>query len=274
MPHAYPHILVLSHRRSGTHLTIDAIRNNFPPYSGAHINLDRLPARHPNPLPLATVQEKLAEKPRVIKSHMHANVDAFFEHDDAHVSLAKRLLDEAVVIYVVRDGRDVLTSLFYYMQEHHSERMMDVTTGEFLHMKNELDDNSYGAALNRIDYWAEHVREWCKCEQTFPVTFEALTTDYTAAVRRIGKRLDLPPPDAPVNVVRRRKSPLDQPLMRRVAGWFDALHRRGLAAVGLKEYTAKNFRKGAIGDHQTLFSKEDLAYFNRQAGSVLEQYCK
>lgn len=123
------HVVVASHQRSGTHLTIDAILNNFDRFDGYH-DLDRLTARHPKHVDRETFAERIRTAPAVLKTHTHGAHEAYFG-DDTNARFVRALMEEHPVIYVYRDGRDVLTSLYYYAREN-DEAMREVSFSRFL----------------------------------------------------------------------------------------------------------------------------------------------
>lgn len=63
------HIVVISHRRSGTHLTIDAISNNFPFFEKEYLNLDHLRSEFKNPVSLEKFKQELA-KGKIGRAHV------------------------------------------------------------------------------------------------------------------------------------------------------------------------------------------------------------
>lgn len=112
----YNSILVASHRRSGTHWTIDSIRHNFPSVNNQFITLERILPNHPSPMNLDEFNSYLDNKGEkaIIKTHLTP-----FEVEkmaDYHVKkIIQSIFNRSKIVYVVRDGRDVLNSLFYYV---------------------------------------------------------------------------------------------------------------------------------------------------------------
>ena len=84
---AVPHVFIVSHERSGTHVAIDAVRNNFPIYKRRfYTSIDRMvdvDRRHRSP---ETIEALLEEGPSVIKTHMTQDTDFFFRSDDGAAS--------------------------------------------------------------------------------------------------------------------------------------------------------------------------------------------
>ena len=125
LPGVGPRIVIATHRRSGTHLAIDLLRRHFPAcrsgkrlgegVDALYLNLDRL-GDHPHPIDEARALELLRRAPRpIVKTHELPDWTAGGRSHDAFVS---RLLADAEVYAVFRDGRDVLCSLHRYTRGH------------------------------------------------------------------------------------------------------------------------------------------------------------
>lgn len=82
-----PPVFVASYRRSGTHLTLDSLAVNFPELGETFANFD------------SDAQD--VHSCRLFKTHVHAQ--------DA----ANSFESSSKFIHVVRDGRDVMVSLYY-----------------------------------------------------------------------------------------------------------------------------------------------------------------
>lgn len=118
-------IVVASHPRSGTHLTIDLLRKQFDicaakkrlgaPLDRLYLALEALTA--PNqPLSEKTAIEILQKTSRpLIKTHADVNLS----HLTSDFSNWQRWLQsKGDYIYVFRDGRDVICSLHLFMQSY------------------------------------------------------------------------------------------------------------------------------------------------------------
>lgn len=256
------HILVASHRRSGTHLTMDAIHNNFREYTSSFVNLDRLAAAHPDPLSISDFTDQLSRSRRLLKTHMYPDAGAFFPSRPAHAELAENLLNEARIIYVYRDGRDVMTSLYYYLQDHHPDRMKETSFSTFLRAERFLYDGRQPASRSHAAYWNFHVKQWLGRPDVLHLSFEEMITDYEATLEKIADFLNLDMPARITHVVRSRNINPDNKLLRTLLTRIDGLYRRILSLVGARELTTTNFRKGTVGNYATLFSRDDLDYLN------------
>lgn len=259
-----PHILVISHPRSGTHLTMDTISNNFADYDRPFLNLDRLTQRAGDPLTLEAVRAQLDDAPHVVKSHMHSDVAAFFDHEPAHVEYVEALLAESRVVCVYRDGRDVMTSLYGFVRGFRAE-LREISFSEFIRMDNDIADGTYAGALSRVDYWKHHVRGWIDHPGVLRLSFEELRRDDSATLRRVAGFLGRELPTRMTSVIRTR--PVD--VHRTWGRWHERLYKRYMTYLRGVRSTATSFHQGVAGAWREQFSEEDLAWFESRAGDLM-----
>lgn len=161
-----PHLLVASIPRSGTHLLIDLILNNFTPYrrSPLYVNLDRWIGSGRG---LEAIEEAA---PSVLKAH----VPAFDrETDDDTLAALRRVAEPALVLRPVRDREDVFAS--------YRSMLPGLTEAQF---EQEVD------AFER--FWGQEtldVRE---------VPFEDLVREPAAAVTWVAEQIGWEPPRTPI----------------------------------------------------------------------------
>lgn len=260
-------IVVVSHRRSGTHLAIDSILNNLEPFRSSRspvVNLDRITSRSLRPLSVEALRRCFESGPCVFKTHTHPDIEAFFDRDAEKVRLLSSILSSSFVIYVHRDGRDVMTSLFHYVSRHVNPECAAMTCGSFLRMFNEFDAETYAGDLGRVEYWKRHVEGWLDDDRRAAcVPYEALYGDLTSCLQQLARGARGRVCARIINVKRTRVG--GSPLSRR-------LHERWLRMrhlLGGPRYTAVAFRRGAIGDHRGWFTPADLSWFDDIAGSTL-----
>ena len=255
----HQNILVISHRRSGTHLTIDALSNNFASYDREYLNLDRLRETHGQPLSVDEIKQKLATGPHVIKTHMHGSVGDFFMNNTEHVDFVSELLDSSKLLYVHRDGRDVMVSLYYYMQGFKPD-LHDSSFSDFLRSTNDQDVETLSDEISRPAFWAHHVGSWLDDDRVLTVSFELLRTDFERGLTHLGEVLGLKPPDSTKSVVR-----TEQVDTRSRSGvWKDRLQRLSTRFIRGQRSTAVSFRKGETGDYEgTLHSRRPAILWRR-----------
>lgn len=252
------HIIVASHRRSGTHLTIDAIANNLAPYRAGYFNLDTLNARHAGSVAVDSAKRKLDTAPHILKTHAHHDLGAFFGNSSQVISFVESLLNDSKLIYVVRDGRDVLTSLYYYVQRFRPE-ITEVSFSDFIRMKNEFESETCAVDFDRVQYWNYHLTGWLSRQDALVASFEGLIDDYESTLNGISEFVGVDLRGRLVDV-RRKAHPLRHSLVYRA---FSKLKRRVIdsrLSVGAR-LTSVEFRRGTRGDYVKMFSAQDLQYF-------------
>jgi hypothetical protein len=255
-----PPVVVASHMRSGTHLTIDLLRRNVGTVSADYLNLDRLLPDHGEPIPVADFEQRLEalRGAALLKTHTPARA-AWFAGGDPGSRRGRDLLGAARAVYVVRDGRDVLVSLYYYMR-HYSPRVRGQSFAAFLRDRDDFFQGCEGfSGLDRPSAWALHVTGWLAEPGAVVVRYEDLLAHRERTVRDLALRLGLPVP-------------------ARVDGIAvpSGLPRRVLRKVALKvrprcASTAIAPRLGVVGDASRHFSPEDDAFFRQRAGAVSER---
>jgi len=168
--------------------------------------------------------------PRVIKSH----------------ALYKSAFPK--VIYLVRDGRDVYVSYFYY-------RLKQLEEG-----------TSFSEYIRRKDHfpslWNEHVESWLTWDHAQPnlllVRYEDLLSKPEVELRKIANFIGIQRSDEVIsNAV--EVSRFDK--MREI----DQTKGRKYNLTGTKDFV----RKGKAGTWQEEFSREDIEFFKENAGDLL-----
>ena len=252
-------IVIATHRRSGTHWTIDALRNNSPDICEQFLTLERISPQHDSPQPLAEFRRQLEALDRrvLIKAHDLPSAESF--QGESERDFARQLMRESPVIYVYRDGRDVMVSLYYYLRSFNAIARSQTFT-EFLRSESTLDGAPTG--MSRPAYWAHHARAWLQQPHLLPISYSALETNYAATVRAmadfLGVRLRrslrsirLPGAQAP-------------PTLLDKARWKLGLRRERLS-------TAVQPRRGSSGDWRNHFDEKDLTFFMSEAGDMMRE---
>lgn len=247
----YKSILIASHRRSGTHWTIDSIRHNFPSVSQKFIMLDRILPSHPKPMSLNEFKFALNNSTDkvILKTHLTPfEVEAIA--DSNLRQMIQSVFDQSKIIYVLRDGRDVLTSLFYYVKSIH-KNAQEVSFTQFLTqnigshniVKQNFEKNNK-TNINRIEYWKLHVESWLsQSNDIYVLRYEALAQEFNKILQELENYLEIP-------------------INRKI--FKPELKAKGSSAVLP--------RKGVVGDYKQLFSEDDLAFFDRIAGELVKDW--
>lgn len=175
-------LLVITHRRSGTHLTIDAIRNNFAMWrQKEYMVLETLSDRHPEHVPLPVFESKLESGCRVIKTHYPQEQ----LEDLARETSLESSLNPSFRLYVVRNCFDVMASL-YEFRKGHDPSVRSLSFSDFLR---EPTFDTVAGPMNKPAYWAHHVNSWLGSNSNRPtvIRFEDWLQDYKSTLKRVGR---------------------------------------------------------------------------------------
>ncbi|HEY7004463.1 MAG TPA: sulfotransferase domain-containing protein [Gaiellaceae bacterium] len=180
------------------------------------------------------------------------------------------------LIYVLRDGRDVVISLYFHHVRHLLAPTMwtrrfdrffrsvlgpgydlDDVGGNLPPFIESLAERPFGGLLrthqNRSFLpWPRHVEDWIDRPGVLLVRYEALHSDPLEELRRIRRHLDVEVPDSVC---------------------LDVIARNSFAAktgrVAGVEDRSSFLRKGVVGDWKSWFTKEAGASFEEFAGDAL-----
>lgn len=158
------------------------------------------------------------------------------------------------VIYIVRDGRDALTSYYYF----NKNLGLNVSLNEMI--KN--NSNVYPCS------WSKHVKSWLnnpyKSEILY-IKYEDLLTNPQKELIKICEFLNL---TRSIEIIDRviNGSQIDK-MRNRVSESGGMGHKSWQGNKG-KVF----FRKGKIGDYKNLFSNEEIIFFNSLAKEELQHF--
>ena len=248
-------VFVVSHQRSGTHLTIDLMRRQFPAcrsrrwpgeYLHYHyLDADLMRAGHRWHLSVARAARLLDRAARpLVKTHSLPGFD--WLPDEARRFLLERYV-VAERIYVARDGRDVLCSLHLWRQEWDASARCSLS--EFLRQENR--------GVNWVRRWAEHVRCWLAEPEVHVLRYEEVVADPAAAVARIAAWAGLTPVGAEPLLPPRLRGPWHRRWMR-----FMTVDAPSTAVLG-------RYRGRSPAAWREVFTRADRAFFQEQAGDAL-----
>lgn len=260
----YTNVVVVAHRRSGTHLAVDSIRNNSEVYGRDPASVDQLTIDHlrrgANPhVSLREFQQNLTATPHVFKSHAHVDLASYWGDAPEAWQYLSGVLPQAKIIYVYRDGRDVMASLYHYCCGFMPE-VARMSFSDFLRMDNDFDSETYPGRMSRVEYWAYHVGGWLARPDVLHVSFRQLRHHFEQTFRAIAGFIGLPEPVRVSNVVRA------QTAAGRV---WRAVHNQLRFPFNRISHSSVSFRRGTVGDSRSLFTREDHRYFNSIAGPLL-----
>lgn len=247
-------ILIASHPRSGTHLTIDVLRKHFQdcsawkypgePLDRLYLALEGLTATQ-KAISRPTAEAILRRSPRpLLKTH----TDPTLAHLKPQYSdLRDWIHHNAQTIYVVRDGRSVLCSLHLFMQSFAPETRCSLS--DFL--RQDVNGQS------RIKIWVEHVRGWMKKPDVHVLKFEDLIRTSKDTIFHLGQALDMAPRDVQPLLPRSPKT-IWQGRWARMTSW----QPESTAIIGY--YGGQKTKKWKHS-----FSMSDRAFFHQEAGDLL-----
>ena len=252
-------IVIATHRRSGTHWTIDALRNNSPDICADFLTLERVSTRHDTALPLSKFRQQLDALDRRVLIKVHDLPSAGYFHGEAERDFARELMSNSPIVYVHRDGRDVMVSLYYYLRTF-SDVVRGQSFAEFLRSESTVDGIANG--MSRPAFWAHHAGAWLHEPNLLPISYAVLETDYKDTLREMADFLG----------VRLRRSlqaitlPGEQasPSLLEKARWKLGLRRSRLSS-------AVQPRRGSSGDWRNHFDEKDLTFFMSEAGNMLRK---
>ena len=240
-------LLVITHRRSGTHLTIDAIRNNFRRLrQQEYLVLETIKTSHPAHIPLETFSHRVQAGDRVVKTHYGIEDLDHLPEDERN--LFQELLNSSQLIYVVRNGLDVMASL-YEFRRGHDESVQGVSFSDFIRQPS-FDPNFQH--LNRIQYWRAHVLGWLNSsyrDRLLVLQFRNWIDDYRGTLKKIANHLGTGS-DWRAKDVRMGSNKTKQKKLERT--WVEP-------------------RKGTVGDFVNYFTPDDIDYFWSECGDVMNQ---
>jgi Sulfotransferase domain len=226
-------ILVISHERSGTHFLINTIARCFD-YLPNQIDLDNscnIDWGNPAMARQWLLQFRGRSVANIFKSH-HASTFL--------VPLLPDLQDDFHVFYIQRDGRDVMTSFWIYLNRlapGWGPRTRSI--GEFMQATAAGGIAQYQSTqqnMTMLERWVTHVRGWT--QPGLPIhhfTYEALHSRYETELEKISGILQQPP-------VSRIRPTLESPSS---LPW-----------------------RGSTGTWREFFTEADIAYYDRHTKEI------
>jgi len=256
-------ILVATHRRSGTHLLIDLLRRQFAATQAKkwfgertdslYLAIERIDGvgvdGSRSDQPQLCDREVLrilrrANRP-LLKTH---GTPGFEDWRPPARELIKQLRHNSDTVYVHRDGRDVLCSLYVYMRGF--APWARVPLSEFL--RQSVNGRS------RVQVWADHVRAWAREEGVISLSFNDVVRRPADVVSGLSEGLSLPA----LNVV---------PLLpsRPHTVWHSRWQRLTSRSPQSTAIIAAGSLSQQTRDWRACFDRDDRAFFADHAGEML-----
>ena len=124
---------------------------------------------------------------RIYKSHMQHHSLSYIWDD---------FVKNWYVFYIMRDGRDAITSLWRFYQKRNRFKG---TVGEFMRSAPPAEESAYKEAIRKpktvLQMWTYHIESWIGFpkNQVFYVHFEHLLGGFEKVIKAVGEFIDLKP---------------------------------------------------------------------------------
>ncbi len=252
-------IVIATHRRSGKQWVIDALRHNSPEINVSYMALEQIEPSHDANIPLARFRRQLLNlEGRVLINVQDLPTGDYWRGLDERL-FVRTILHNSPTIYVHRDGRDVMVSLYYYMQSL-SETTRNQSFAQFLRADATADGMT--TAMSRPGYWARHATAWLQQDNMLAVAYQDLEEQYEATVGKMAAFLGVSLNTA-LQPLRMPGPPANEGALLNLAGKLGLRRRRGAKP--------NRPRVGRSGDWRAHFDKRDLEFFMSEAGDVMRQ---
>ena len=243
-------VVVAAHRSSSMRWVLDALRHNSPDICDSFLVLEQTEASHDANIPLGRFRRELLSLQGRVLVSVHDLPSATYWRGLDERLFARTILRNSPAIFVHRDGRDVMVSLYYYMRSI-SETVRNQSFSQFLRGDPALHGENTG--LSRPGFWAHHARAWLAQDKLLVIAYADLETRYAATVHKMTDFLQVR-----ANATLQPLSKLNPPEPTGVLG-----------RLGIRK--PQQPRIGRSGDWRSHFDKRDLAFFRGEAGDMLRR---
>jgi Sulfotransferase domain len=167
------------------------------------------------------------------------------------------------LVYLVRDGRDVMVSYYFFNRAYFNPRnfslakkcLIKIRNLVRLGLNNRASQQDFSLFLHkRTKEWVSHVTTWLDRNPTSVVRYEDLKTIPEQTLQQLFQDLGV---TVPPEIIQQALAIFD----------FKQLSQRQEGEEDRKSF----FRKGIVGDWQNHFSADDLKFFQAQASQVMER---
>ncbi len=231
-------IIIISHRRSGTHLTIDTIKNNFSVYKKNQFFT--LNEKSIDKLDSINSSENL-----IIKTHFLPSFDIYSENTEN----IKYLFQNSYLIYVYRNGLDVMVSLYEYLKAYDTN-IQKINFHSFLKTFNNFDNTKI--KYTRPEFWQFHIKSWQNssyAKNILWLKYEEFINNYSQTIKKISEAIETNH-NQKITDIRLNSSKIKQKKLKKLVNTFKGIKTTSVSA-----------RKGIIGDWKNYFDIDDIKYF-------------
>ena len=189
-------IVIATHPRSGTHLTIDTLRKQFPPCDSWKWPGERLDRLYLSLDSLLTTPPQITDQVagRILRRADRILIKTHRMPPDAlpgtnrsfwllPESWMQALMDHTQIIHAYRDGRDVMVSYHAFCQRYDPEARCGL--GRFIRQTNH--------GMSHAKMWAHHTRVWDQAPGVVSLKFEDLRRRTREALEALGQQLGMTP---------------------------------------------------------------------------------
>ncbi len=251
-------VVIATHRRSGNQWAIDALRQNSPDINDSYMALEQIEASHDAAIPLGTFRRQLLNHEGKVLINVHDLPAANYWRGLDERLFVRTILRNSPTIYVHRDGRDVMVSLYYYMRSI-SETVRNQSFSRFLRGESVLEGVNTGRS--RPGYWAHHVQEWLQKDKLLAISYDDLEENYEVTVSEMADFLEVE--------LDHTLQPLTTPGPRDRAPVLESvMNRLGLRNRGTQKGGP---RLGLSGEWRNVFDRRDVDFFMQEAGDTMRR---
>jgi hypothetical protein len=166
------------------------------------------------------------------------------------------------IVYLLRDGRDVMVSYFFYQRKialnkdsaakNWFQKLGNLVTHDSTNQN--YYENFSSFLQQHTDQWVTHVSTWLERNPQVIVRYEDLKTEPEATLNKVFQQLHVEVAPA---IIQQALEIFD----------FKQLSQRKEG----EEDRSSFFRKGIAGDWKNHFSRDDLEFFQAKAAKVMNQ---
>jgi hypothetical protein len=242
-------VIVVSARRSGTHLLTDLIVNNFG-YESIdynYIDYTKFTGKPKYPTSeLDTLESHMNEGKKITWSHLHDYKDYLkYNHSEEDNNKLNRFFSESKIILVYRDIRDIINSIYNRPRYKNKYKSFSDFYDNFDFDGYELIDQKYD---NISDLLIQYYKNWFSVYMSKEllgldieiVSFEDIMVDYDTTLEKIGLFLEQTPSGIDVRLPNKDKNIIyttNDFRSGKVGNWVDVLGKDFGEKLGKKYYT-------------------------------------
>ena len=258
-------IIIISYRRSGTHLTIDSLINNLQDFKSAKvITLDDI-LNTKNKSFSEELSTKTATGNSIIKTHFVSDF-SFYDINSQDKVFLDNFFKNNLKIYVYRNCFDVMVSLFHYMKNYKTE-FNELKFNDFIQMKHDFEYNP--EKLSRSSFWAFHIRGWQEANTNNNILFikyEDWISDYEGTLNKISNFTQIKLNQKITDI--RIKNSVKNNFVNK---YMFAIKNKFYEKVKNQKRTAVSPRKGKVNDYVNYFDKNTYEILTKDVWEILNK---